>query len=147
MNRIQSFLKNFGDRSEKVLDKMIPALTSCGNAIGKFNSGGVVNVISGVLDVGSAISNFLIPPVSSIMGPVTGIFNSLFGIGEGPSPIDVINDGFRKQKEYLEKEFKALNAKITAQTIRLEGKIDKQTQQLFDKMDQIAEDQVKEMQR
>ena len=144
---VQSYLKNFGNSSMKVLDKMIPALTSCGNAIGKFKSGGVVNVIGGILDVGSAISNFLPPPANSIMGPVTGIFNSLFGISEGPSPIEVITDGFQKQKKYLDKEFKALNAKLTAQTIRLEGKIDRQTEQLIDKMEQIAEDQVQEMQR
>ena len=147
VNKVQGYLQNFGDRSVKVLDKLLPALTSCQSAIKKFSSGEVVNVIGGILDVGAAISNFLPPPASSIMGPVAGIFNSVFGMGGGPSPVDAINDGFRKQKEYLEKEFKALNARITAQTVRLEGKIDRQTEKLIDKMEQIADDQTMELQR
>ena len=147
VNKVQGYLKNLGDRSMKVLDKLLPALTSCQSAVKKFSSGGVVNVIGGILDVSSAISNFLPPPASSIMGPIAGIFNSVFGMGSGPSPVDVINDGFRKQKEYLEKEFKALNSKIATQTVRLEGKIDRQTEKLLDKMEEIADDQLRELQR
>ena len=129
IKKAKKFVGNIGKDKIAVLEKTTVAIGSVQSAVVKFEDGKPKNVISGVLDIGVAISNFLPPPASTIMGPITGIFNSIFGIG-GPSTEEVIQNGFKEQKEFLESEFSALNAKITAQTVKIEGKIDDQTSEI-----------------
>ena len=140
LDTAKRYIGNFGDYGAKTLDKVLPALQSTQNAIARFSDGGTANVISGILEVGSAISNFLPPPSAAIMGPFTSIFNTCFGIGRGPTAIDVINEGFQKQKQYLQKEFKALNAKMDAHTARLERKMDYNTERMIWEMNKLADE-------
>ncbi len=96
----------------KLLGKVGSAMDSVSTSIKKFSSGEPAHVISGILDVTTAISEFLPTPANAIMGPISSIFNGIFGIGGGPSIEDVIKEEFEKQKVYLEGEFKKLNEKI-----------------------------------
>ncbi len=98
----------------ELIGKVGAAVESISTSIEKFSSGEPSNVISGILDVTTAISEFLPPPANAIMGPICSIFNGIFGIGGGPSMEDIIKAEFEEQKKYLEGEFKKLNEKIDA---------------------------------
>ncbi len=121
-----------------IVGKIGSAMGSVSTAIGKFASNEPKNIVSGILDVTTAISEFLPPPGNAIMGPICSIFNGIFGIGGGPSVQDVIKDELKKQKKYLKGEFKMLNDKIDANQEQLLDEfgsvheaIDDQTRQLL----------------
>ena len=61
------------------------AVTSISSAVDKFESDDTKTIISGAMDVGMAISEFLPPPYNAVMGPVSAIFNGVFGIGKPTS--------------------------------------------------------------
>ena len=98
----------------ELINKVGNAVGSISSAIDKFKeSSDVKMVLSGVLDVATAISEFLPEPANAIMGPLAAVFNGLFGIGgSGPTPEEVIREEMSKMKRYLEKEFAKLHEAI-----------------------------------
>ena len=73
-------------------------------AVSKFSSGDAMNIVSGVLDIVSAIADFLPPPASLIANAISSIFNMFVG-GGAPSTEDIIKDEFKKQKDFILEEF------------------------------------------
>lgn len=93
------------------LQKAGNALGHLMSAIPKLQSGETEEVISGGLDIVNGVAEFLPPPASVVTGTISGIFNSIFGVG-GPSLEQKIKDQFSKQKEFLDREFNSLQAKV-----------------------------------
>ena len=44
------------------------------------------------MEIVTGIGDFLPDPVGAIMQPIAGIFNTIFGIGEGPTAEEVIRE-------------------------------------------------------
>ena len=134
--------------NSELLGKTTTALSTAAGAIQKFVAGGESNIISGIFDLGSALSEFIPPPAGAVMGPICSIFGSLFGPGTvtNDAVIDEVKSQFSKQKKYLEGEFKKLNANLDEKFDEVMKKldditeeIDEQTKKLFERMEQYAE--------
>ena len=106
------------------LEKVGNAVTSISSAVEKFESDKAKDVISGVLDVGVAISEFLPPPHNAVMAPVSAIFNGIFGIGGGPSTEETIAKEMLEMKKYIAGEFTRLSGKIDIKFKKLNNKLD-----------------------
>lgn len=115
-NVIKAHFKNTkryikGMSNMQKLDKASKAVTNIASAVPKLTSGEPEQIISGALDIVTAVSNFLPPPASVITGTITGIFNSLFGIG-GPTVNQMIMDEFAAQNKFIKTSFKKLHKKL-----------------------------------
>ena len=93
-----------GPLGMNMISKVGESVQSISSAINKFASKDPKQIISGIMDVAAAISNFLPPPANAIMGPISTIFGGLFSMGT-TSPQEMIKDELQKLKNYLQKEF------------------------------------------
>ena len=90
------------------LTKTTVAAESITSAIGKFEQGGALNVVSGVVDITSAVATILPPPASIVTETLSGILGIFMPGAGGPSNQDVINaisQEFADQKIFIEEQF------------------------------------------
>ena len=93
------------------LSKALKAIHAIGSAIDKFNraknSDGSYNVnllVSGVFDIVNEIAEYLPPPISTITGTMSKLFN-LFTNGGTPSQDQILKDLFASQSKMIKEEF------------------------------------------
>ena len=110
------------------LTKLSSAGGSISSAIGKFESGGAYNIVSGALDITSAVAQILPPPASIYTESFSAILGIFMPGAAGPSNQDVINEikgaineGFEEQKEFITLQFEEQRRYIEDQFTSFEG--------------------------
>ena len=126
------------------IEKVAGAIGTIKGAVEKFEKGGTMDVVGGMLEISNAVSQFLPPPASMVTGAVSSIFN-IFG-GGPPSTEDIVMEEFRKQTEWMDEKFteldrslKDLKRHISNQIQVIQRMLDKQTEQIGELMDQRDE--------
>ena len=88
-------------------EKISKASTALSGIIGagvKIFSGDGKTIVSGVMDGINTLAKFLPPPASIITESLSGVLE-MFGIGGGPSTVDVIKEEFQKMKDFTARQF------------------------------------------
>ena len=88
------------------------------SAVGKFQKGDAVNVVSGVLDITNAVAQGLPPPISIYTETFSGILGMFMPGAGGPSNqavIDEVKAGFEEQKEFITEKFEEQKQFIQAE--------------------------------